>query len=150
MEIKFAKIERIHTGTDEVMSFPVPRALRFEYRELIKKAQPTDRYDLVLATPRRKRSVGPHSQNHHLNGHCAQISRETGQDFETVKLYAKRMAIPRGLPLKTKPNGDVLMSLVDGQPVPISENEMDMIQCGWVIEELHILAAELGIVLQEE
>ena len=150
MEIKFASIERIKTGTDEVMSFSVPKSLRFDYRELVKKAQPADRFDLVISTPRKIRSTGQWSQNHHLNGHCMQISRETGQDFEGVKLYIKRMAIPRGLPLKTKPDGDIILSIIDGGPVPISEVDMDTIQCGWCIEELHILAAELGIILKEE
>jgi len=150
MKLELTKAQRIKTGSDEVISFAVPKSLRFEYRELVKKGLPADRFDLVVSTPRKKRSTGPWSQNHHLNGHAAQIARATGQDFETVKLYAKRQAIAQGLPLKIRPDGDVLMSLVDGQPVPISESEMDTIQCSWVIEELHVLAAELGIILQEE
>ncbi len=150
MKLELSNAQRIKTGTDESVSFAVPKSLRFEYRELVRKAQPVDRFDLIVANLRKRRSTGPWSQSHHLNGHCQQIANQTGQDFETVKLYGKRMAIARGLPLKTKPDGEIVYSITDGQPVPISEADMDTIQCGWCIEETHILAAELGIVLREE
>ena len=150
MEIKVLGIQRIKTGSPRVVSLKIPTVREAEYRALIKKAQPLDRFDLVLSTMRKKRSTGPWSQNHHLNGHCMQISQETGQNFEDVKLYVKRAAIARGLPLKLQPNGEIVYSIVDGQPVPISETDMDTLQCGWCIEEAHILAAELGITLVEE
>lgn len=150
MKLELFGIQRQRTGSQDSMAFMVPASRRVEYRELVRKAQPADRFDLVISTMRKLRSTGPWSQNHHLNGHAMQIAHETGQDFETVKLYAKRMAIPRGLPLKIKPDGDIVYSLVDGLPVPISETNMDTTQCGWVIDELHILAAELGIILREE
>jgi hypothetical protein len=149
MEIKVLGIQRIKTGSPRVVSFEIPAVREAEYRALVVKGQPVDRFDLVLSTMRKKRSTGPWSQNHHLNGHAMQIAHETGQNFDDVKLYAKRQAIARGLPLKLKPNGEIVYSIVDGQPIPISETEMDTIQCGWVIDELHILAAELGIILRE-
>ena len=46
----------------------------------------------------KRRSTGPLSQNHHFNGHCAQVARETGNDFEDVKLGIKARAIKRGFP----------------------------------------------------
>lgn len=150
MKLELFGVQRQRTGSPESMAFTVPASRRVEYRELVLKAQPLDRFDIMLSTPRKKRSTGPWSQNHHLNGHCVQIANSTGQDFEAVKLYVKRAAIARGLPLKLKPDGDVLLSIVDGEPVPISEADMDTIQCGWCIEEAHILAAELGIILREE
>ena len=150
MKLELFGIQRQRTGSPESMAFEVPKSRRVEYREFIIKAHPADRFDLVLSTPRKKRTTGPWSQNHRLNGHCAQIAQETGQDFDTVKLYCKRAAIKRGLPLKIGPNGDPVYSILDGEPVPISESEMDTIQCGWVIEEVNILAAELGIILRED
>lgn len=150
MEIKVLGIHRLKSGSPRIVSLEIPAVREVEYRALVAKGQPADRFDFVLSTPKRKRSTGPWSQNHHLNGHCMQISHETGQDFDAVKLYVKRQAIARGLPLKTRPDGDVLYSLADGQPVPISETDMDTVQCGWCIEEVHILAAELGIILREE
>jgi len=150
MEIKVLGIHRLHSGSPRVVSLEIPAVREAEYRALIVKAQPADRFDLVLSTLRRKRSTGPWSQNHHLNGHAMQIAQETGQDFEAVKLYVKRQAIARGLPLKQKTNGDIIYSIVDGEPVPISETDMDTVQCGWCIDACHVLAAELGIILREE
>lgn len=150
MEIKVLGIHRLKSGSPRIVSLEIPAVREAEYRALVVKAQPADRFDLVLSTPRHKRSTGPWSQGNHLNGHVFQIANETGQDFAAVKLYVKRAAIARGLPLKQKPNGDIVCSIVDGEPVPISEADMDTVQCGWVIDELHILAAELGIVLREE
>lgn len=149
MELKLTGVIRVKTGTAGTVCFAIPPSRRFEYEALVKKGQPKDLYDVVISTPRLIRSTGYRSQNAHLNGHVGQISHETGQDFEAVKLYAKRAAIPQGLPLKTKPNGDILLSIVDGQPVPISETEMDTVQCGWVIDACHVLASELGIALVE-
>lgn len=109
-----------------------------------------DRYDVLIKPPKRHRSTGPGSQGHHLNGHIMQIAQETGNDFADIKLYLKRRAFRMGLPYLTKPDGSVVYSLVDGEPMPISETEMTPQECGWVIDEAHILAAELGIALREE
>lgn len=150
MEIKVLGAKRLRSGSPRIASFEIPAVREAEYRALVHKAQPKDLYDLVISNLKRKRSTGPLSQNHHLNGHCMQIANETGQDFDSVKLYVKRMAIARGLRLKTRPDGEIVCSILDGQPVPISETEMTVEECGWCIEETHILAAELGIKLREE
>ena len=150
MEIKVLGIHRLKTGSPRIVSLEIPAVREAEYRALVVKGQPADRFDLVLSTPRRKRSTGPWSQSHHLNGHVSQIAQETGQDFDAVKLYVKRQAISRGLPLKQTQNGDIIYSIVDGEPVPISEADMDTVQCGWCIDAAHVLAAEFGIALREE
>jgi hypothetical protein len=150
MRLELVRVRRLQTKDPRVVSFEIPLSRANEYAEFVRKGQELDRYDVRIETPRSRRSTGYKSQNHHLNGHCMQIAHETGQDFETVKLYVKRMAIARGLPLKLRPDGEILYSIVDNQPMPISETEMDTQQCGWCIEEAHILAADFGIILREE
>ena len=150
MEIKVLGAHRLKSGSPRIVSLEIPAVREADYRALVVKGQPLDRFDFVLSTPRHKRSTGPWSQSHHFNGHVQQIAQETGQDFDAVKLYLKRQCIARGLPLKLKPNGDIVLSIVDGEPVPISEADMDTMQCGWCIDAAHVLAAELGIVLREE
>lgn len=150
MKLEFRRIHRIKTGNRLVVSFDIPATRETEYAELILKGQPSDLYDMTIYTLRRKRSTGWKSQNHHLNGHCQQIANETGNDFGDVKMFIKRRAIARGLQLMTKPNGDLVYSLVDGEPLPKSEQDMDTVECGYCIDESHILAGELGIVLIEE
>lgn len=150
MRIEFRRIHRIKTGKRLVVAFEIPENREAEYAALILKGQPSDLYDVTISTLRRRRTTGWKSQNHATNGFCQQIANETGNDFGDVKMFAKRRAIARGLPLMTRPNGDLVYSLVDGEPLPISESDMDTIQCGYVIDELKILAGELGITLRED
>jgi hypothetical protein len=87
-----------------------------------------------------KRSTGPLSMNHHVNGHVQQISMSTGQDFATVKAMVKIAAIDMGYPFIT----------YRGRAIPKSEGEADSQECGLLIEAAHRIAAELGIKLREE
>ena len=102
---------------------------------------------ITLARPKKKRTTGKYSQNHHLNGHIQQICEETGNDFQTVKLYIKKEALKRGYPTKVR-DGEQIIDLW-GNPIPISEGEANTVECGYLIEEVHILASDLGIILKE-
>lgn len=99
--------------------------------------------DYVLVTiqpPKRPRTTGANSQNHHLNGHIMQICNETGQDYDTVKLVVKMRAVElMGYPYTT----------VAGYIVPKPEHESSTDECAKLIEAAHVLAAEMGIILQE-
>jgi hypothetical protein len=94
-----------------------------------------------LARPGRPRTTGEDSQNHHINGHIAEIASETGQDFDTVKLALKKMAVSRGYPFRTEK--------ITGEVVPYSETELDTVQAGILIDTIHQFAAEFGIRLME-
>ena len=90
---------------------------------------------------KRPRTTGQGSQGAHINGHIAQICKETGgNDFDTVKLWCKREAMSEGYPFDT----------FKGVMIPWSETRLDTIQAGILIETIHRLAAEMGIRLQEE
>jgi hypothetical protein len=106
--------------------------------------------NVLLEIPGKPRTTGRFSQGNHLNGHIAQICEDTGNDFEDVKLYIKRKAVAHGLRLKTKDDGGIVYSVNDGEPIPISEADMTTEECGWCIDECHILAMELKIILVEE
>jgi hypothetical protein len=99
--------------------------------------------DFVLITmqpPKRPRTTGEGSQNHHLNGHILQICNETGNDYDTVKDAVKQLAVEQmGYPYKT----------IGGRIVPQRERECSTDECAKLIEAAHILAADLGIILQE-
>ena len=106
-----------------------------------KKMKPGRPYRIMLKEIRPKRTTGEFSQNHHLNGHVQQICEETGNDFTAIKQYIKQRAIKQNYPYTTLPNGDVL---------PKSEADVDVLECGYAIDEAHILAGELAINLREE
>jgi len=95
----------------------------------------------------RPRSTGYGSQNHHLNGHIQQMSVETGNPFDVVKMEVKVRAIGMGYPMLTI-DGKVKKDIFD-RPMGISESDSSVEQCALLIEACHLLAGELGIILEE-
>ena len=99
--------------------------------------------DYVLVTiqpPKRPRTTGKDSQNHHLNGHIMQICQETGNSYKAVKDEIKRIATEEmGYPYEE----------INGHIHPIGESESSTDECANLIEAAHVLAADLGIILQE-
>ena len=85
------------------------------------------------------RSTGERSQSHAINGFIMQICKETGNDFDTVKLWCKRESMQEGYPFDS----------FKGVAVPWSETRIDKVQAGVLIETIHRLAAELNIRLVE-
>ena len=110
-------------------------------RELGKCRDKNNGYVLVtLQPPKRPRTTGADSQNHHLNGHIMQICAETGNDYDAVKDAVKMLAVESmGYPYKT----------IGGQIVPQRERDCSTDECALLIEAAHVLAADLGIILQE-
>ena len=99
--------------------------------------------DYVLVTlqpPKKPRTTGKESQNHHLNGHIMQICNETGNSYDVIKYCVKMIAVEQmGYPYKT----------IAGHIVPQPESESSTDECALLIEAAHILAAQLSIILQE-
>lgn len=113
----------------------------------VAKTSKTGFVHVLVETPKRHRTTGPGSQGHHLNGHIQQICQQTGNDFDDVKRFVKQMAIPMGYPMQMR-RGIPVYDLW-GNPVGISEAECDTTQCGYLIDCVHRLASELGIILKE-
>lgn len=110
-------------------------------RELRKCRDKHNDYVLVtIQPPKRPRTTGEGSQNHHLNGHIMQICNETGNDYDTVKQAVKMIAVENmGFPYRT----------IAGRIIPQHESESSTDECAKLIEAAHVLAADLGIILQE-
>lgn len=120
----------------------------FRYQEIIRRAQ-SDYYYLKIDTPRKPRTTGEKSQNHHINGHCQQIAMETGQPFEDVKKRAKQIGIAMGYPILTDEKGNAVLDFW-GEAQGIHEYDCSTEEAGILIEALHLLAAELDIILIED
>jgi len=110
-------------------------------RELCKCRDKHNRFVLLtLQPPKRPRTTGKGSQNHHLNGHIMQICNETGSSYNAVKDKIKRIAVENmGYPYE----------LVNGHIHPQGESECSTDECAKLIEAAHVLAADLCIILQE-
>ena len=111
-------------------------------RELTKCRDKHNDYVLVtIQPPKRPRTTGDGSQNHMLNGNIMQICNETGNDYDTVKLAVKMIAVEQlGYPYKT----------LAGNIIPLPERESSTVECSKLIEASFMLAADLGIILQGE
>ena len=121
---------------------PADKAADANIKHELRKCR--DKYgDYVLVTmqpPKRPRTTGKDSQNHHLNGHIMQICAETGNDYDAVKDAVKMLAVSTmGYPYKT----------IGGQIVPQRERDASTDECALLIEAAHVLAADLGVILQE-
>ena len=121
---------------------PADKAADANIKHELRKCR--DKYgDYVLVTmqpPKRPRTTGEDSQNHHLSGHIMAICNETGNDYDSVKDAVKMIAVENmGYPYKT----------IGGRIVPQRERECSVEDCAKLIEAAHILAADLGIILQE-
>ena len=128
-----------------LICFEVPREpeLQEALRNVLRVCQEknNDYVSVTLARPRVPRSTGPHSQNHHLNGHIMQICEYTGNDYESIKYCIKMIAVEQmSYPYKT----------VCGHILPQKESDSSTEECAKLIEASHILAAQLGMVLKEE
>lgn len=99
--------------------------------------------DFVLLTmqpPKRPRTTGKDSQNHHLNGHIMQICNETGNTYDAIKYCVKMLAVEEmGYPYE----------LIDGHIWPMPESQSSTDECAKLIEAAHVWAAHHGIILQE-
>lgn len=110
-------------------------------RELRKCRDKHNDYVLVtIQPPKRPRTTGAYSQNHHLNGHIMQICNETGNSYEAVKNAVKMIAVEQ----MEYPYTDF-----HGVITPKPESECSSEECAKLIEASHILAADLGLILQE-
>ena len=87
-----------------------------------------DKYnDYVLVTlqpPKKSRTTGEGSQNHHLNGHVMQISNVTGAGYSAVKDEVKRIAVETmGYPYE----------IVNGHIHPKGESDSSTDECALLI-----------------
>src|SRR5574344_612416 len=98
--------------------------------------------DYVLVTlqpPKRPRTTGEGSQNHHVNGHIMQICNETGNDYDSVKDAVKMIAVEQlAYPYKT----------IGGKIIPQRERDCSTDECAKLIEAAQMLAADLGIIVR--
>ena len=149
--LKFVNLKSI--GMDGLIAFRVSdndgvnQVLKQELMKCIQKYN--GMVKIRIQPPYKPRTTGKNSQNHKLNGSIAFFCAETGNDFDDIKMYIKRRALRRGYPCKKDKDGNILISKVDGNPIPISESDANTLECSYLIEEMIQLAAEMDVILPE-
>lgn len=136
-------LHRVYTPGRISFEVPTAPAAQAALVQVLRKCQDkaNDFVSVTFETPKKPRSTGAHSQNHHLNAHCMQMANETGNDFETIKYCVKMIAVEQlGYPYTD----------VNGHVVPKRERDTSTEECSLLIEAAHLLAADLHMVLKEE
>lgn len=122
-----------------------------ELREKIYKAfdKANGRCELEIFD-RKPRTTGELSQNHRIAYLCNLIAGEANQpgipreSYQSVKDLAKLRAIKRGYPFSwhnvTGPNGHTIKTVM-----PAHESDISTVEAMHLIDELHAMAAEMGI-----
>lgn len=134
----------------QTIAIIAPRDKRADYKQVVDLADKKHGgfVTVTIETPRKPRTTGDGSQSHHINGHIQQIAQETGNPFEVIKLEVKYRAIGMGYPILYRPDGQPQRDLW-GREMGISEADSSTSDCAILIEASHIIASELGIILQE-
>lgn len=96
---------------------------------------------LEMSPPYKPRTTSVHGQNRHIHGHLQDIADYTGYELEDIKDYIKQRAVRRGYPTKQNP--------LTGEIKPIPSRFANTVEASYLIEELHQLAAEMDIPLNE-
>jgi len=139
--VKFPAVE---IRDDRLM---LTNAQKLQVRNLLSK-QKAPYLQVTFQAPFRPRSTGKGSQSHRINGFCAQIAAQTGDDFDAVKIRCKQRAIGRGWPFITVEED------IDGVThefkIAKSESEASVEEAKYLIDAVEMYAAECGVVLREE
>jgi len=123
---------------DGFITFKIPEGY-LEQVKLELATLKTDQAYLKFGKPKKPRTIGEGSQNSHAWGHCTEIARALGNEVYEIEYIAKVRAIKRGYPV----------SICLGLPVVKSQSDIDTVECGYLIDEYHQIAAENGIRLTE-
>lgn len=123
------------------LTLPTNEGAKEKILHELEKIENAGGYALVtMQKPKKPRTVGAGSQNHHLNAHIMQICQESGNDYDSVKNAVKETAVQYlGYPYKQ----------IGRRIVPLRERDSSIEECSKLIEASHILAGELGIILKE-
>lgn len=144
--------ERIDIGDDTILAFRVHHSYREQVASLIEYVEgrkKVTQYRLEVGPVRRRRTSGPRSQNSRIYGHLSVIAEETGNDLDDLKVYIGTRAMRRGYPPRRDEDGNILYSLLTGDPLPEHTSKVTVEQATLLIEEINQTAAELGIQLPE-
>ena len=68
--VNMPAVLRLRTGSRAAVSFEVPEMFRGQLWAMVEKAK-TEYYQVKISRPKRPRTTGDKSQNHHINGHSS-------------------------------------------------------------------------------
>ena len=130
---------RLTTGSSAAISFELPVKYRDAFWAMVESAK-TDYWNVKISRPKRPRTTGWKSQNHHFRGHCRDILQQTGNSMTVVATAVKEYAVE----FYGYPEDEVF-----GKKKPRSEADLDTVECALLIDATHHFAAEWKLNLRE-
>lgn len=124
------------------ITFKIPEGFQGAL-DMLADSVKTGQLTVKISKPRKPRSTGRYSQNSHSFGHAMQLAQHTGHSLHEIEYIAKVRAITKGYPVKP-----TLSPF--GLPMVESQANIDTAECAILIEEYHMMAAEIGLQLKEE
>lgn len=132
-------VKELRTNSRAMIAFELPSMFYPTWWAMKEKAQ-TDYWCLRISRPRKPRTTGYKSQNHHFRGHCRDIMAQTGNSMTDVATALKEYAVEfYGYPEDAK----------FGKLKPRSEADLDTVEESLLIEATHQFAAEWRFYLKE-
>lgn len=131
--------KKINSGSPAAISFELPIPYRAIWEQMVEQSR-SGYWCLKVTRPRKPRTTGPLSQNHHFRGHCRDIMEQTGNSMAAVATALKEHAVE----FFGYPEDEVF-----GKRKPRSEADLDTVEEGLLIDATHHFAAEWGYWLIE-
>ena len=137
--INLPAVKELRTNSRAAISFELPQMF-YSVWQVFKEKNKTGYWNVKISRPKRPRTTGPESQNHHFRGHCRDIIEQTGNSMTAVATAVKEHAVE----FFGYPEDEVF-----GKMKPRSEADLDTVECGLLIDATHHFAAEWNYWLKE-
>lgn len=127
-------------------TLPEDEAIQIRIAEVLSKCRDehNDNVVLTISTPKNKRTL---KQNSLFHVYCQKVHEYTGQGIDSIKMYCKQQATERGYPVVRDELGEILIDIATEKPLPISSRDATTSDLSLLIDEIQLLAADLGIPL---
>ena len=137
--INLPAVQQLITGSPAAVSFELPVKYRATWEKMVENAK-TNQWNVKISRPKRPRTTGWKSQNHHFRGHCRDILQQTGNSMTVVATAIKEYAVE----FYGYPEDEIF-----GKKKPRSEADLDTVECALLIDATHHFAVEWKLNLRE-
>ncbi len=137
--INLPAVKELKTNSRVAISFELPEMFRAAWWAM-KENDKSGYWNVKISRPKRPRTTGWKSQNHHFRGHCRDIMAQTGNSMTAVATALKEHAVE----FFGYPEDEVF-----GKMKPRSEADLDTVEESLLIDATHHFAAEWNYWLRE-
>lgn len=145
MEIQL-NVNRVFEKGKLCFTLPEDEGIKHKLAEVLGMCRDkfNDRVLLTVSTPKNTRTL---KQNALFHVYCQRVHDYTGQDIDSIKTYCKQRAVERGYPVCRDELGEIIIDIATDKPLPVSSRDASTTDLSLLIDEIEMLAADMGISL---